>query len=100
MAQDPEPEEVRLDASANMDMVTLFSSSTVDGEMEVNNIHFMLEAAGIPSVVVGPSVIPSLDFQVQVPRSQAAEAERVLAEARAAGPEAAMEAEAASEEGH
>jgi hypothetical protein len=59
----------------------------------------MLEAAGIPSVVVGPSVIPSLDFQVQVPRSQAAEAERVLAEARAAGPEAAMEAEAASEEG-
>jgi hypothetical protein len=40
-----------------------------------------------------------MDFQVQVPRSQAAEAERVLAEARAAGPEAAMEAEAASEEG-
>ena len=59
----------------------------------------MLEAAGIPSVLSAPSVIPSLEFQVQVPRAEAAEAERVLAEARAAGPEAAAEAEAASEEG-
>jgi len=99
MAQDPEPDKVEADDSSDMDPVTLFSSSTVDGEMEANNIHFMLEAAGIHSVVVGPSMIPSLDFQVQVPHSEAAEAERVLAEACAAGPEAAAEAEAASEEG-
>jgi len=98
MAQDPEPDEVETDDSSDMDMVTLFSSSAVDGEMEVNNIHFMLEAAGIHSVVMGPSVIPSLEFQVQVPRSEAAEAERVLEEARASGPEAAAEGEAASEE--
>jgi hypothetical protein len=99
MAQDPEPEEVETDVSSDLDMVTLFSSSAVDGEMEANNIHAMLEAAGIPSVVMGPSVIPSLEFQVQVPRAGAAEAERILEEARASGPEAAAEGEAASEEG-
>ena len=50
-------------------------------------------------MLIEPSVIPSLEYQVQVPRADAAEAERVLTEARAAGPEAAAEAEAASEEG-
>jgi regulator of protease activity HflC (stomatin/prohibitin superfamily) len=99
MAQDPEPDEVEADASSDMDMVTLFSSSAMDAELEANNIHFVLEAAGIPSVLIDPSVIPSLEYQVQVPRTEAAKAERVLAEARAAGPEAAAEAEAASEEG-
>jgi hypothetical protein len=97
MAQDPEPNEVETDDSSDMDLVTLFSSSAVDGEMEASNIHLMLNAAGIHSTVMGPSVIPSLEFQVQVPRSEAAEAERLLAEARASGPEAAAEAEAASE---
>jgi hypothetical protein len=95
MAQDPQQE---LDESSDFDMVTLFSSSNHDGEMEANSIHSMLQASGIPSIVVGPSVLPSLDFQVQVPQSYAEEAERVLEEAREAGPEAAAEAEAASEE--
>ena len=95
MAQDPERE---MDESSDFDMVTLFSSSNHDGEMEATSIHSMLQASGIPSVVMGPSVIPSLEFQVQVPRSYAEEAERVLEEARAAGPQAAAEAEAASEE--
>jgi hypothetical protein len=97
MAQDPERDEVETDDSSDMDPVTLFSSSTIDGEMEANNIHFMLEAAGIRSTVMGPSVLPSLEFIVQVPRSEAAEAERLLEEARASGPEAAAEGEAASE---
>jgi hypothetical protein len=66
--------------------------------MEVTSIHAMLQSNGIPSVVVGPSVLPSLDFQVQVPRSYAEDAERILQEAREAGPQAAAEAEAASEE--
>ncbi len=92
-------EEGDIDVSSDLDMVTLFSSSNVDAEMEAASIHAMLEANGIPSVVVGASVIPSLEFQVQVPRARAAEAERVLEEAREAGPDAAAEAEAASEEG-
>lgn len=79
-------------------MVTLFSSSNVDAEMEATAIHSILEAEGIPSVVVGATVIPSLEFQVQVPRARLEEAERILDEARAAGPTAAEEAEAASEE--
>ncbi|MBZ5626047.1 MAG: hypothetical protein LAQ69_46280 [Acidobacteriia bacterium] len=41
---------------------------------------------------------PVLGYEVQAPRSRVAEAERLIAEAQAAGPEAAAEAEAASEE--
>ena len=96
MAQDPELE--RMNPSADLDTVTLFSSSNHDGEMEATNIRGMLESNGIDAVVVGPSVIPSLEFQVQVARSEAEEARRFIAEARAAGPEAAAEAEAASED--
>jgi hypothetical protein len=92
MAQDD------VDLSHDLDLVTLFASSNVDAEMEATNIRSMLEANGIPSVVVGASTIPSLEFQVQVPRARLEEAERMIEEARAAGPEAAAEAEAASEE--
>jgi Putative prokaryotic signal transducing protein len=101
MAQDPESDERELrdvDPSHELDLVTLFSSSNIDAEMEANTIHNLLQASGIPSVIVGASTIPSLEFQVQVPRETAEEAERLLREARAAGPEAAAEAEAASEE--
>ena len=100
MAQDPDeqPDEGLVDPSHDLDMVTLFSSSNVDAEVEATAIHSMLTANGIPSVVVGASTIPSLEFQVQVPRGTAAEAQRLLEEAREAGPEAAAEAEAASED--
>ena len=100
MAQDPdEPQdEGGVDPSPDLDMVTLFSSSNIDAEMEANAIHGILTANGIPSVVVGASTIPSLEFQVQVPRAAAEEAERLIEEAQAAGPAAAEEAEAASEE--
>jgi hypothetical protein len=80
------------------EMVTLFSSSAMDAEMEANNVHGVLQANGIPSVVVGSTVIPSLEFQVQVPRGNLEEAQRIIDEAESAGPEAAAEAEAASEE--
>ncbi|HUI77032.1 MAG TPA: hypothetical protein VLY24_03925 [Bryobacteraceae bacterium] len=100
MAQDPDEQqdEGGVDPSHDLDMVTLFSSSNIDAEMEANAIHGILTANGIPSVVVGASTIPSLEFQVQVPRAAAEEAERLIEEAQAAGPAAAEEAEAASEE--
>lgn len=101
MAQDPEFDDVNdaaEDTTGELDMVPLFSSSNIDAEMEANNIHSILQANGIPSVLVGASVIPSLEFQVQVPRARFDEAQSVIAEAQAAGPEAAAEAEAASEE--
>ena len=87
------------DPGHDLDMVTLFSSMNHDAEMEALALHGLLEANGIESTVVGPSTIPSVEFQVQVPRAQAEDAERVMVEAREAGPAAAEEAEAAGEAG-
>src|SRR5215831_13335650 len=99
MAQDPEEPlaEGPIDPSHELDMATLFASSNVDAEVEANTIHSILEASGIPSVVIGASTIPSLEFQVKVALADLDEARRILDEATAAGPEAAAEAEAASE---
>ena len=102
MAQDPDREEEprgegEVDPSPDFDLVTLFSSTSIYAEMEAGNIHAILEAAGIPSVVMGDAVLPSLAFEVRVPRVQFDEAERLLKEARAAGPAAAAEAERATE---
>jgi hypothetical protein len=86
------------DASHEMDMVILFSSSNHDAEMEAMQIHGMLESNGVPSMLVGPSTLPVLEFEVLVPKEDLEEAQRILAEAQAAGPAAAAEAEAAGEE--
>jgi hypothetical protein len=86
------------DASHELDLVPVFTSSNHDAEMEAVTIKGILEASDIPVILVGPSSIPSLEFQVQVPESRVVEARAVLAEARAAGPKAAMEAELASEQ--
>jgi len=93
-----EPEAFEVDASHDLDMVTLFSSSNHDAEMEAGAIRGLLEANGIPSMVVGQSQLPVLEFRVEVPKSRLEEAERVLAEAQDAGPSAAAEAEQAGEE--
>jgi Putative prokaryotic signal transducing protein len=81
-----------------MEMVTIFNSPNHDAEQEALEIHALLESEGISSVVIGPSVIPSLEFRVEVPRRHVEEAQKIIADARAAGPAAAEEAEAASEE--
>ena len=94
MAQDPEPD---INPSAELDAVIVFSSSNHNAEMEATAIQTMLQSNGIDALVVGSTMIPSLEFQVQVPRAEADEAVRFIEEARAAGPEAAAEAEAAGE---
>ena len=81
------------------DSVTVFSSQTDDSEMEALAVRGLLDANGIESVVVGSTMIPSLEFQVQVPRAQADDAARVIREARESGPTSAEEAEAAQEAG-
>jgi len=96
MPQDTENTE--FDLSHDLDMVTLFSSQNHDAEMEANAIHGVLEANGVPSIVVGTPQIPAFEFQVQVPKVHLEQAERVLADAREAGPEAAAEAEQQGEE--
>jgi hypothetical protein len=104
MAQDPEreedlPVEGDVDTSHDFDMIPLYMSQTIDAEPEADVIRGILDSNGIPAMVVRGMGLPSLGFQVQVPRSRLDEAQRLIAEQRAAGPEAAAEAEAASEEG-
>ena len=93
-----EPEVFELNPSHDLDMVTLFSSQNHDAEMEANAIHSLLEASGIPSLVIGATQIPSLEFRVEVPRARFEEARRALAEAEEGGSTAATEAELAGEE--
>ncbi|MGA2113319.1 MAG: DUF2007 domain-containing protein [Bryobacteraceae bacterium] len=100
MAQDREPTpatgDERIRTTADLDLVSLFDSSTVDSEIEADVIVGVLEASGIEAVI-NDTVFPNLAFTVKVPREQLAEAQRLLAEALAAGPEAADQAEAESE---
>lgn len=103
MAQDPEREDEGFDAGAvdtshDLDMVPIYTSTTIDAEAEAEVIRGILDANGIPAVVWRGTGIPPLGLQVQVPRSHLEEARRVIAEQQAAGPDAASEAEAASED--
>jgi hypothetical protein len=106
MAQDPEREEEQPEGqpggdvvltSHALDMVTLWSSSTVSAEMEADMIRGVLESNDIPVMVVGASQYPNLGFEVKVPRGKVKEAEELIDLAEAAGPDAANEAEAESE---
>jgi len=98
MAQDPESSGSSVDPSHDFDMTPLYDSSTIDAEIEAGVIRGILDANGVPSVLVaGSAYMPNLGFQVQVPRARLEEARRLIAEAQAAGPEAAAEAEAATE---
>ena len=94
MAQDPTEDEA-LNSHA-LDMVTLPNGS-VTTEMEADMIRGILDANGIPSLVVMAPEIPSLGFDVKVPRGRLTEAERLVERARAIGPEAAAEAESEAE---
>jgi hypothetical protein len=78
-------------------MVSVFSSSNHDAEMEALAIKGALESAGISAVVIGPHVLPNLDFQVQVPEHLADDARSLIKDGAKGGRRAAQEAEAESE---
>jgi len=88
---------MRTDPLPDEPMVPVFSSSNHDGEMEAMTIKGILDASDIPAMIVGPSVLPNLEFQVQVAEHMLERAQLVIDAARAAGPSAAVEAEAAGE---
>jgi hypothetical protein len=97
---DPEDDEAEQDqtlTSHALDMVPLYDSTTVDAELEADVIRGVLDSNGIPSLVKRGGPFP-LYFQVMVPRGRVREAQRLLDEALAAGPEAAAEAERSTEE--
>jgi hypothetical protein len=85
------------DDSHDLDMITVFRSAGTDTESEALTVKGLLRASGLPAEIVGDTRYPNLPQQVQVPRSKAAEARRLIAEALAAGPAAAEEAEAEGE---
>jgi hypothetical protein len=78
-------------------MTPVFSSSNHDAEMEAMAIKGVLDSNGIPAMIVGPSLLPNLEFQVQVPEHLLAQARQILREARQGGRRAADEGEAATE---
>ena len=85
----PEPEneeEVSEEGlSHDLDFVSIFSAQGIEAEMEAISIQSVLEANDIPCTVVGSAQIPSLPFEVRVPKSRLEEALSLLEEARQAG---------------
>ena len=86
-----------VDASHDLDMVPVFASDAHNAEMLATAISSVLEASGIPTLVVGSAQLPSLPCEIRVPRARLEEARAALAAAEEAGPAAAEEAERESE---
>jgi hypothetical protein len=83
-----------VDPSEALDQVTVFGAAS---EMEAMSIHAVLEAGGISAMIVGDSRYPIFPQQVRVARELEARARQIIADALAAGPAGAEEAEASSE---
>ena len=71
--------------SHDLDFVSIFSDQGAAAEMEALSIKSLLEANDIPCVMVGSAQIPSLPFEVRVPKWRLEEARTLLAEARKSG---------------
>ena len=98
--ESPLPDEVEeVDDSPGLDLETIFHAIGTTAQMQAEGIKSILNANGIAAVMVGDSVLPYLPFEVKVARDQVERACELIAEAQAAGPEAAEEAEMESESG-
>ncbi|MEZ5401492.1 MAG: hypothetical protein R2729_17605 [Bryobacteraceae bacterium] len=85
------------DPGRALDLVEVFTGVGASGEMEAISIRAVLDANGIPSVMVGSSAVPNFPFVVKVSGTLAGQARSAIEAARQAGPEAADAAEAATE---
>jgi hypothetical protein len=85
------------DESHDLDMVTVFRSAGTDIESEALTVKGLLESNGLEAEILADTRFPNLPQHVQVPQSQLTEARRLIAEALAAGPAGAEEAEAQGE---
>ena len=88
----PDDEFTNLDASHDLDTVTVFRSPAL---MESMSIKALLEGSGISAILVGDSRYPSLPSSVKVAREHLTEAKRLIANAEAVGSTGAEEAEEA-----
>jgi len=82
-----------VDPSPELDAVTIMELQGVTGEVEALSVKSILDSNNIPSVMVGTSTLPNLSFMIQVPAAEVDRARAAIAEAQAAGPAAAVEAE-------
>ena len=96
MAQDPDRDQEALLNTHALDMVTL-PGGKVSTEYEADMIRGVLDANGIPSLLVMAPQYPVLGFEIRVPRGRVVEAEEIVSQALKAGPEAAAQAEAETE---
>lgn len=87
------------DPSRELDTVPIASMMGATGEIEAMGIKSVLDAAGIPNVLIGDSTLPNLEFHVRVARTDVEQARAVLADAQAAGPAAAEQGSAESSAG-
>jgi hypothetical protein len=85
------------DESSDLDMVTIFRSAGTATESEAMLVKGLLESNGIDAMVVSDGRFPNFPEHVRVPRENLTEAKRLIANALAAGPAAAEEAEAETE---
>ena len=91
-----EPNEQGND-SEELDLVTVFESAGSSSEMEALQVQALLESNGIKAVLIGDAVLPNIPEEVRVAREDLARAQQLIADALAAGPAAALEAETAGE---
>ena len=84
---------------AEDDLVTVFEGDGTLAEVEAQEIHALLEASGIESLLVRANVpeLPVGTVEVKVIAPEADRAREVIREAQLAGPEAAEAAEAETE---
>ena len=93
------PEDVQqADPSHGLDLVSIYrSEATPSAEMEAMGLKAILESNSIEAVVMGGSMMPNLPVEVRVTSEDEERARAVIADAAAAGPEAADEAELSTE---
>ncbi len=92
-----EDEMADVDQSHDLDLVTVFEAAGNSSEMEAMSVQAMLESNGIYAMTNADQRFPNLPEEVRVPRDKVDEAKRLIAEALAAGPAAADEAESSTE---
>ncbi|HEX5430345.1 MAG TPA: hypothetical protein VFW83_00150 [Bryobacteraceae bacterium] len=94
---EPEDEFAKVDASRDLDLVTVFRTGGPTSEIEAMSIHSLLESSGISVFMVGDARFPNLGYEVRIPKEREEEAKRLIEEALEAGPAGADEAESSSE---
>jgi hypothetical protein len=97
-AQSMDEQEIQENGSEELDLVTVFEGAGTNNEMEAMSVQALLEANGIQAVIIGDAVLPNLEEDVRVPRQDLDRAQKIIADALAAGPAAALEAEMESEQ--